>query len=199
MFLNRAPTQPLNRNDAVLYSLLALSLLFNVFLGWKIRALQLHSVQGKQISQNAQGMTVEPFRVFDLNGPPTIIDFKSPKVPTVLYIFNPNCKWCDRNNQNIAALSTARKDSFRFIGLSLRDPNLEKYVKAGGLQFPIYSIESYGAISELRLGATPQTIVIAPNGTVTQDWIGAYNAETQKNVENYFTFNLPGLNLNTPD
>ena len=45
----------------------------------------------------------------------------------------------------------------------------------------------------LGLGSTPQTIVIAPDGRVLKNWIGAFGMPVQTQVEEFFDVRLPGL------
>lgn len=93
----------------------------------------------------------------------------------------------------VKALAAARKDSDRFIGISLNDPNLKEYVKKSQLGFPVVSIAGYSSIKELPLGVTPETIVVSPTGQVIKNWLGAYAFGQEKEVEKYFGVKLPGL------
>jgi hypothetical protein len=63
---------------------------------------------------------------------------------------------------------------YRFVGLSLSDTGLTEYVTKNELEFPIYAGLSPETIKSYKLGGTPQTIVISPEGKVLQDWAGAY-------------------------
>ena len=49
-----------------------------------------------------------------------------------------------------------------------------------------------------HLGATPQTIVVSRDGTVTQAWTGAYIGNTLIEMESYLGHKLPGL-VEVPD
>lgn len=44
-----------------------------------------------------------------------------------------------------------------------------------------------------KLGATPQTIVVSPEGKVIKNWMGAYSGDKAREVEEYFNVRLPGL------
>lgn len=44
-----------------------------------------------------------------------------------------------------------------------------------------------------RFGGTPQTYVVSSTGVVEKTWSGAYNADTQAEVESFFSIQLPGL------
>jgi hypothetical protein len=43
------------------------------------------------------------------------------------------------------------------------------------------------------VGGTPETLVVAPNGKITDIWQGAYSPTTQNKVESKFGVQLPGL------
>lgn len=177
-------------SDRTFLSLLLLgSLCINLWLGLKVRAL---SSPPDFTSLAVTGVMLPRLTCTDLTGKPETIDFSGGKGGSVLYIFNPDCGWCAKNLENIRALAAARTD-LRFIGISVISAKLTAYVQSSGLRFPVCSIASYGDIHELKLGATPQTIVIAPDGKVAKNWIGAYTAGQQKEIESYFEIKLPGL------
>jgi hypothetical protein len=46
---------------------------------------------------------------------------------------------------------------------------------------------------EYKLGGTPQTIVVSPQGQVTRIWSGAFAEDLQREVEDYFSVKLPGI------
>lgn len=173
--------------DAAFFALLLfMSLLANVGMAWKIRRLLNPHIVA------VTGVRLAPFIASNIDGKPQLVTFDG-TTPTVLYVLNPNCGWCARNLQNIRELAAARKDSDRFIGISLNDPNLKEYVKKSQLGFPVVSIAGYSSIKELPLGVTPETIVVSPTGQVIKNWLGAYAFGQEKEVEKYFGVKLPGL------
>jgi hypothetical protein len=62
-----------------------------------------------------------------------------------------------------------------------------------GLDFPVYYEPSLATYKSYKLGGTPHTIVISPDGKVMNDWAGAYNAELRPEVEGFFGVSLPGI------
>ena len=60
----------------------------------------------------------------------------------------------------------------------------------GGLEGSGLSPET---LKTYKLGSTPQTIVISPEGKVLQDWVGAYVGDQKSQVEAFFQVTLPGL------
>jgi hypothetical protein len=169
-------------------SLLALSLGTNVYL-----ALRHRYVYAGEASERV-GTRLPAFAVAALDGRSALIDWASDSRPTVLYVFKPSCVWCARNLSNIKALSEQRGRDYRFIGLSLSDEGLRKYVEDNGMGFPVYtrSHEPSGA-RNVVWRATPETIVVGRDGLVRDDWVGAYTERSQVEIESRFGVRLPGL------
>lgn len=114
--------------------------------------------------------------------------------PTVLYVFSPTCVWCARNLNNIRALVRLRSADFRFVGLSLsQSDKLGAHLRQSSPGMESIAIPDVAEATQLRLGATPETIVIGSNGTVQKNWIGAYSGATLGDIQSYFRVSLPGL------
>jgi hypothetical protein len=79
------------------------------------------------------------------------------------------------------------------VGLSLSSDKLIDYVKENKLEFPIYTDLPILTMREYKLGGTPQTIVVSPQGQVTRIWSGAFAEDLQREVEDYFSMKLPGI------
>ena len=94
---------------------------------------------------------------------------------------------------NFKTLLSKESGEYRFIGLSLSEDNLAEYVAKNDLNVPVYSGLSPEMLRTYKLGSTPQTIVISPEGKVLQDWAGAYVGDQKSQVEAFFHVNLPGL------
>ena len=182
-----------DRGDVLLLiSLLVGSLSLNVVLGLKIRALR-QSTQPIAEALNLRDVTLSPLDVVDLDGRHQTIDFTTPNKPSVIYVLNPGCEWCDRNRGNLAVLVSSRGDAFRFVGLTLGGPNLKDYLEANKLGFPVFQVTSYDVVRKLGLGSTPQTLVVESGGKVVRHWVGAFSGPLQREVESYFGVSLPGL------
>jgi peroxiredoxin len=181
----------------VIYLLFAVSVALNVASAYKLR--QLGYFEQLKVQQKADrllkvGATVQPFRAADLKGLDHLISFDAGgEKPTVLYVFTPPCRWCERNANNINALVAQKSDEFQFIGISLAKDGLPDYVANNGLTIPVYTDLSEETKKAYKMGGTPQTIVVSPAGQVLQSWAGAYTGEQQKQVERFFGVALPGL------
>ncbi|HEX8179251.1 MAG TPA: hypothetical protein VF525_06875 [Pyrinomonadaceae bacterium] len=183
----------LKQTDIFLLLLLLASLSLNVYLGWHVRRLSGSATQPEDTVKLALGTTVRPIIATSLSGQQETISYADAGKPTVFYVFSPKCVWCDRNTQNINAIASLRGDSFRIIGLSVLDEDLPGYVASHHLNFPIYKSLSPEAIQMLGLESTPQTIVIAPDGRVLKNWVGAYSKSAEPQVAEFFNIQLPGL------
>lgn len=175
--------------DALLLVLLAGSLSLNVFLGWKLKSTNHAKLIPAQTL--TEGVEITDFDAYNLSNELQTISCRTEK--TVLYVFSPSCSWCERNLENIKTLASLRGDSYRFIGISLTSANLENYNGTSKLGFPVYRNLSKDTLQKLKLGSTPQTIVISPDGRVVKNWLGAYGEKLRSEIEEFFSVKLSGL------
>jgi hypothetical protein len=128
-----------------------------------------------------------------LDGQPEVISYHETNQATVLYVFTPTCIWCARNLNNLKTLLANDSDHYRFSALSLSEEGVPHYVAKNALGIPVYSGLSPEMLKTYKLGSTPQTIVISPEGRVLQNWVGAYESSQKTQVETFFHTTLPGL------
>src|SRR5260370_15545641 len=175
----------------------AASVSLNVFLAYKVQ--NLTSIQSALIGSRIRerilkpGTVVQPISVKRLDGQQEVISYQGAEQSTVLYIFTPPCSWCARNIDNLRTLLDTERGHYRFIGLSLSEEALPEYIAKNNLKFPVYSGLSPETLKTYKLGSTPQTIVISPEGKVLEDWAGAYVGEQKSQVEAFFQVSLPGI------
>jgi len=179
-----------HKESALLLVLFGFSLALNVQLGWKLRAGGAARAGGSAAALSA-GALIGPVTAKTLDGQPVTLNFGEDSRATVLYVFSPQCGWCDRNLANINTL--ARSPSYRVVGLSLVDRSLEKYLGTHRLDFPVYADAPARVVSALGLGSTPQTLVISPSGKLLKNWVGAYTASLETEINAYFGVKLPGV------
>jgi len=139
------------------------------------------------------GTTVPAIALKRFGGKKEVISYQGIEQPTVLYIFTPPCTWCTRNMENFKTLLNAESTRYRFVGVSLAEQGLAEYVMKNELKVPVYSGLSPETLTTYKLGGTPQTIVISPEGRVLQDWVGAYVGNQKSEVEAFFHVSLPGI------
>ena len=190
------PGTPQRRSGRVTYIFivpLIVSVVLNVALAHKLKTLtHARSVRSAELALQV-GATVPPIVAKLLGGQQDSISYQTTNQPTVLYIFTPPCSWCARNIDNLKALLGKGRGKYRFVGLSLSDVGLADYVTKNELKLPIYSSLSPDTLKTYKLGSTPQTIVVSPEGKVLQDWVGAYVGDQKSQVEAFFHVSLPGL------
>jgi len=172
--------------------ILGISLAVNLFLAYRIR-------KGDQASPVirpaplAEGAVVSPIKAHNLDGGEVTISSQDNSNPLVVYVFTPQCSWCGRNLSNLKKILAEKHGAFRFVGVSLTDKELERYLSEKQLDLLVVMNPTAQTRNEYRLGSTPQTIVISPNGRILKNWVGAYSGTTQKEIEEYFGVRLPGL------
>jgi peroxiredoxin len=174
--------------------MLGVSLATNLLLAYKIKRLNdsLAALAAPPPSLEV-GATVAPIKAYSLGGQAAIISYEGGEQPTVLYVFTPQCSWCARNLANLKTLLAQKQNAYRFVGLSLTDKDLTEYVAKNQLGCPVYFNPAEETVREYKLGSTPQTIVISPDGKVLRNWVGAYTGTQQAEVEQFFGIRLPGM------
>jgi peroxiredoxin len=176
--------------------LLVCSVAVNVGLARRVAALKKEADDAARGQNLKPGTSVPPMEITSLDGTPAHIAAADVQTPTVFYVFSVKCHWCEQNLDNIRALSSSISGRYRFVGISLDrdDPkDVADYASKNGLAFPVYYAPSLATLRSYKLGGTPHTIVVSPDGKVINDWAGAYNLETRTEVEQFFAVSLPGL------
>jgi peroxiredoxin len=140
----------------------------------------------------AVGVRIPSLSVADLEGRRADLPLAG-ALPTVLYVFSPQCGWCDANRAGIEALVRQVRGRYRVVGVSLTDRDLETSLRARPLPMPIYHSPTAEAVTAFRLETTPQTIVLSPDGRVERVWQGAYAGRTHAAIQSFFGVNLPAL------
>lgn len=139
------------------------------------------------------GAKAPEFSAYEVDGHKGVINYAEVSVPTVLYVFTPDCHWCARNLANIRSVVDGAGGRYRFLGVSLTDNNLQTYLAQNKLPFHVYQNPSDEVRIAYGFSSTPSTIVISPSGSVLQYWKGAYSEDLATQVESFFQVKLPGL------
>jgi hypothetical protein len=179
--------KPSGRFDGVVLSLLALSLLLNIAVVWWF-------VKGRGAVTDRQGApdvaigsTLRPIVGVSPSGQPTMVSYGGDTRPIVLYVFSPACRWCQRNLDSVNALSRSAGMRFRFVGVSLS-------VSSAG-DPPPYAFPIVQPTEPIPFRATPQTVVVASDGRVLRNWIGAFVGRNKVELEAFFSAQLPGIEV----
>lgn len=144
--------------------------------------------QGRSLPRGAIAPVLD---VLDLSGNRTQLLYEGTRQATVLYVFRPECYWCERNSLAVNSLAQQTSRNYRVIGLSLSDEGLADFVESHNITFPVYSDPATAVIEGLQLRATPETIVISPAGRVVASWSGAYMGGAKAELEKFFAIVLP--------
>ena len=177
----------------ILVVLLVCSLGVNLLLTRKVTSLKAYIALMKSEGQLAKGDKVPSFTAKDPQGQTAVMDYGGTDLPTVVFVITPTCSWCSKNMMNVKALAEKAKGRYRFVAFSLSPNKLAAYVAEHHIQFPVYTDLPIVPLRDYKLGGTPETFVVSPQGEVLKVWSGAYADELQKDVESYFGVTLPGL------
>lgn len=155
-----------------------------------VQASRLGAFAGWTPAQPAPGTTAPPVHVTSPSGQELDLQFQGR--PTILYYFSPACGWCEKNWLNVKALMAATDGRFHFIGLTSA-PDVTGYLQAHRLSFEVYSGLRDDVARQYHFGGTPHTVVISGDGRVLHNWVGAYTAQQQREIEASMHVALPGL------
>ncbi|MFN0100653.1 MAG: TlpA family protein disulfide reductase [Bryobacteraceae bacterium] len=165
------------RSDYLLAALLLASASLNLF--------QLHQLQSVRAHEELQpGVAVPPITASTLDGRRTVIPV-SGELPTMLYVFSPQCGWCERNHASVVRLETLLRGRYRFAGISLSESGLREYLAARPFPFPVYQNPSVEALMAYRMGSTPRTIFLSKDGKIERAWNGAFVDDLKKEIEEF--------------
>jgi peroxiredoxin len=183
------PKAPNPSSLRIALGLLLISLTLNV-----VSARRLSSLQKRMELQGdlQVGASMPPIVGLDSHGQPTRINYSDVKVPTVLYVFTPQCGWCKKNLPNFHALIDQAGTKYRIIGIALTRRDLDSYITTEALRLPVYADIRSDVSEAYRLGGTPETIVISPESKVLRVWHGAYQEGIQAEIEQFFRVHMPG-------
>jgi peroxiredoxin len=180
----------------VLLVMLGLSLAGNVLLGWKVKSLGSETALLRSRLAPSVGMKVADLNLIDISGH-SIRLYPDPNQPTILYIFRPGCKWCESNLASIRSLNDQAKTKIRIIGVSTTSLDLDQYLRSFPLPFQVF-IASPSELTKVHFVGTPQTIELSSDGTVEQNWVGAYGEGTAPLIEKELSVKLPALAIEGP-
>lgn len=190
------------RTITFLIAMLVVSVALNVGLAYKVRGLtsaqeaQIAKMQARQLKV---GTAVPPLTVKHLkNGGDVVretIGYSETDRPTVFYVLSPTCGWCAINENSIKQLIAGKGSEYRFIAISLIEEGAAEYEATHGLGVPLYTGISEEARNAYKIGGTPQTIVVSPQGIVVSNWNGAYLGKQKEAIEKFFKVDLPDIKL----
>jgi hypothetical protein len=123
---------------------------------------------------------------------PIRIDYSEVSVPTLLYLMLPTCGYCKVNLPNMKALLAQAEGRYRMLIVSAVATGVEEYRVSNEISVPIPTV-SPQTQRDLKLGGTPSTILISPDGKVLGVWHGAYTSNQEAEIENKLGVTLPGL------
>ncbi len=173
--------------------ILVLSVALNLALALQLREARNNIVKLKSEMNLRVGEKLPDIEARNVNGIADSYSYSADPRPTILYVFSPTCGWCTKNSENMRYLYHQKSLQFRFVGISTSSKNLKDYLLKQNLDYPVFTDLSADTVMKLKIGGTPQTIVVSEEGTVIKNWVGAYMNEVQTDVENFFDLKLPGI------
>jgi uncharacterized membrane protein YphA (DoxX/SURF4 family) len=130
----------------------------------------------------AEGDKLPPLNVIDMNKEKSTIDFSGAK-QTLLFIFSPHCKPCQKNQANWQAIVAGIRDSMPVLGISTLgfEETLDYFINnEPNYQVFVPDDESFAAY---RVDYVPLTILVDNNGLVKEVWKGVLNAASIQSID----------------
>lgn len=178
---------------SIALALLVFSVVLNVVAARRISTLQRAIDRTDSQHSLEVGVTVPEIVGLDSKGSPVFLHYGDVSVPTVLYVFTPQCGWCRKNLTNFRALIDQSNGRYRVVGIALTRQDLDLYLQEQKFQVPIYADIRSDVRDIYHLGGTPDTIVVSPAGKVLKVWHGAYQADTKRDIERFLQVHLPDI------
>ncbi|GEM_PF-1051350 len=184
----------------ILFVFLSLSVACNVLLAWKAISWHRIALAGARPAARRPpvlgvGTAFPQIVGKHLDGSAAAIRYGDANLPTVIYVLSPHCVWCSRNRVNLGALIKQGGGKFHLLCLSVTGDGLREYAERNHISGPnvdlVFDV-SPGVLSDYQLTATPQTIVVSPEGKVLKVWQGAYQTDSQREIERFLGVQLPG-------
>lgn len=184
-------TSRMKGESYLLILLLVCSVTINVFLARKVYQTREAAYRLWSERQLIPGSAVPPLEGTTADGKQLTFNYGVSERPLLIYEFSPSCSWCVRNQQSVEALTAAIENKYRIVGVSLSAEGLDEYLKKHHFVFPILAQLSEKCLPAYKLGGTPRTVVVSPDGKVVKNWSGAYMEDVKDEVEKYFGVGLP--------
>ena len=190
----RRPVTDWVRANGLLAMLLLISATLNVLLSARVQQITRAAERARADTRLSVGTPLKAFTAIDPKGNSISIDPRSPDGRmTVFYVFTPPCGWCKRNVDSSNALYEQTRDRVRFVGLSLSEQNLVDYLASNAIAYPVLTRLPSEVVIDYRLGGTPQTIVVASDGRVLKNWMGAFQNSNRSEIQSFLNVQLPAL------
>jgi peroxiredoxin len=172
--------------------LLFVSVGLNIALARRVSSLKASLDTVRSEGRLQVGATVPVIRGHSIAGAQQTLDYGDVQIPTVLYVFTPQCGWCKKNLDNLRALIYSSGSGYRLVGVSLTRQDLKEYLAKERLSLPVYTDVGDSTRATYRLGLTPTTIIISPEARVLKVWSGVYTDGIRQEIEAYLNVRLPG-------
>jgi peroxiredoxin len=117
---------------------------------------------------------------------------------TVLMVFSPRCPYCTENMPNWKAIARGiDAKSFRVVAVSTSSEGVKDYVAKHDLTnvSVIADIEPKNRV-DYEMTLTPQTVLIAPDGTAEKVWTGRIGEAERGEIEQRLGVELPAPKYN---
>ena len=178
-----------SKSLSIALGLLFVSVTLNIVSARRISTLRQQSESHRTV---LVGDTVPDMVGLDSGGLPATLHYAEVSVPTVLYVFTPQCGWCKKNLPNFHSLINQAGTRYRVVGIALSRQDLNAYMTNEDLKLSVFADIRSDIREVYRLNGTPETIVFSPQSKVLKVWHGAYQGDIAPQIEKFLQIHLPG-------
>ena len=142
------------------------------------------TVRDTQSRRSVPNAKVLSFTARSIDGSTRSFTFPREKM-LILYAFSPTCVWSHRNYPNAVSLSKKLGTQADFVAVSLIDNQtlLETYVVEHRCPFSVLFGVTPTLKKDLRMGITPQLLVLSSTGELLKVWSGTFVDKNREEIE----------------
>ncbi|MEZ5358439.1 MAG: redoxin domain-containing protein [Candidatus Zixiibacteriota bacterium] len=156
----------------VLVAMMAIEIVYLVYQNQQLRTI-IEDPQ-KYFKAISQKEIVPSLNLMNTDGETVLLSY-SPDAPfTVLFWFSPGCAGCEDNFEFWEKLASDTKNNrVRFYGMCIGDvDDAIAFADEQDFPFPTLCVSEQFVLDAYKGGVIPQTVLIAPEGTVLDTWTG---------------------------
>lgn len=131
------------------------------------------------------GAIVSTLRGVDIEGHNVIIDYVEGDRKTVLFIFTPDCGYCEQIMPFWQGISEKiDRRAFRVFAVSLKSDGTKEFVSRYRLtSSPVLEKVYFEGSNSYKFSQTPETVLIDADGKVEKVWKGPPDEKAKKEIE----------------
>lgn len=136
-------------------------------------------------SRPIAGVQLPPLVGKDRNGQPLKVDYEGIKQQTLLLAFSPVCPYCNENWPSWSrVIAASRPELVRVIAIDTTGQATHEFLTAHFVgTVTLFKSTDYATNAAYNIQLVPTTMLIRPDGTLRQSWVGVLDADEVRALE----------------